>query len=121
MRQDSRRHPRAAPGARVRLGFTYGGQRFSGLPMVALGAGGCSFVAPEPLLVLMDVLERSAPVEHLVLESEGLPHQPVSARLLYTMGRDPVLVGLEFVDVPEAFREALAALVESLLHMHPGH
>ena len=121
MRQDSRRHPRVAPGAKVRLGFTYGGQRFTGLPMVALGAGGCSLVAPEALLALMDVLERSSPFEHLVLESEGLPHQPVSARLLYAMGRDPVLVGLEFVDVPEAFRQALTRLVEGLLHPHGGH
>lgn len=116
MAQDARRFLRADTEAHVHLGFQYGGQRFSDLPMKTLSECGCGFVAPEPLLALMDVLDRSTPVEDLVLHGQGLPMQHLRARVAYTVGHDPVMVGLEFLDSPPAFRAQIARLVHVLVH-----
>ncbi len=120
MLQESRRFPRATASGHARVGFHYGGQRFQDLALIALGEGGCSFAAPEPLLALMDVLERSAPLEHLVIESETLPRHPIQAKVAYTAGHSPVVVGLEFTEMPEDLREALRRLVHTMIQAQLG-
>lgn len=115
MGSDMRKVPRTGLGAGYEMTFQYGGHRFSGIPVSTLSSGGCSFPAPDSFLNLMDMVEGSALLEGLILEHDELPRDPLRARVAYTVGREPVMVGLEFVDVPGAFKDTLSALVQVVI------
>lgn len=115
MTPDVRRYERSSTGGGYQVGFRCGGQRFSGLPVATLSAGGCSFAAPEALITLLDRLEDGGAFEEVILEHEGLPREPLRARMAYTLGRHPLMVGLEFLDVPQPFRNMLLGQVHALV------
>lgn len=115
MGSDMRKVPRTGLGVGYEMTFQYGGHRFSGIPVSTLSSGGCSFPAPESFLSLMDMVESSVMLEGLILEHEQLPREPLRARVAYTVGREPVMVGLEFVEVAGAYRDTLNALVQIVI------
>ncbi len=89
MTPDVRRYERSSAGNGYHVGFRCGGQRFSGLAVATLSAGGCSFAAPEALVDLLDRIEVGGTFEEVVLEHDGLPREPLRARVAYTLGRHP--------------------------------
>lgn len=115
MTPEVRRYERSSTGGGYQVGFRCGGQRFSGLPVATLSAGGCSFAAPEALVILLDRLEDGGSFEDLVLEHDDLPREAIRARMAYTLGRHPTMVGLEFLEMPPGFRETLMRQVRALV------
>ena len=115
MTPDVRRYERSSAGNGYHVGFRCGGQRFSGPAVATLSAGGCSFAAPEALVDLLDRIEVGGTFEEVVLEHDGLPREPLRARVAYTLGRHPHMVGLEFLEVPAPFRQLLLDQVRLLV------
>lgn len=115
MTPEVRRFERSSTGGGYQVGFRCGGQRFSGLPVATLSAGGCSFAAPEALVTLLDRLEDGGSFEEVVLEHDDLPREAIRARVAYTLGRHPLMVGLEFLEMPQAFRDLLLGKVHALV------
>lgn len=115
MTPEVRRYERSSTGSGYQVGFRCGGLRFAGLPVATLSAGGCSFAAPEALVTLLDRLEDGGSFEEVVLEHEGLPREPMRARVAYTLGRHPLMVGLEFLEVSPSLRTLLLNQVHALI------
>ncbi len=116
MPSELRRFERSRTDSDDQLSFRCGGQWFEGIPIQTLSAGGCSFQAPEALVDLMDRLEVGTfEALTLRLKHTPLPDQPIRARVAYTLGRQPVIVGVEFLDVPPGLHTTLLHHVRALI------
>lgn len=109
---DQRRYRRAPVGPEHRINLKAGAWELSGMPLNTLGAGGCGVVVPARMA---SSLPNSRLMDEVELDHEGLPHTRIRARVAFLMGKDPITLGLEFLEVPPAMTEALEAHVAELL------
>jgi hypothetical protein len=94
------------------MNFRLGTHQLTGMAVSTLGAGGCCVAVPARL---MGDLPADRVLEELELDHKDLPRTRVRARVAYASGRDPVTLGLEFLEAPVAFMEILDRHVEELL------
>ena len=95
--------------------FQAAGQLFDRIPMANLSHGGCMAVVP---FQEAGALGLNAPVRELVISYPGMPADPITARVAWTMAHaegDQVAVGLQFQEMASATRIALVALVDSVV------
>jgi hypothetical protein len=108
-----RRFPRTNVVRGYCISFRIGGQVFADLPLVSLGTGGCSLVAPESLV------ERSRKfqiLEDVRLQCKSLPAIPFKARVAWVSGCSPSCLGMNFLDLPPDLAGFLEALVHGIQH-----
>lgn len=115
--RDSRRVILTGP-AQVR--FRAAGQAFDRLPLANLSHGGCLVMIPfqEAGSLCLDT-----PVSDLVITYPGLPANPISARVAWTMAHaegDTVAVGVQFLEMARDTRIALVAVVDSAILQNAG-
>ncbi len=103
-----RKYPRAVPGPDCRLHFQAGDFACAGLALSTVGLGGCSFALPAHLA---DAVKDGLSLEAMRLELPDRLLHEVQARIVWVAGRNPVMVGLEFQNLPEELAEAIASLV----------
>jgi len=115
MANEQRRYRRASLGPGYQVNFLLGGRRLTGLAVTTLGAGGCCVAVPARLL---GDLPEDRVLEELELDHKALPRTRLRARVAYASGRDPVTLGLEFLEAPVALMEILDRHVEELLAGH---
>ena len=95
--------------------FHAAGQLFDRIPMANLSHGGCMAMVP---FEEAGALGLNTPVKELVISYPGMPANPISARVAWTMAHaegDQVAVGLQFQEMASATRIALVALVDSVV------
>ena len=111
-KRDSRRVILQGP-ALVR--FRAAGQLFDRLPLANISHGGCLAMVPFEAAGALCV---NTPVSELMITYPGMPADPVSARVAWTMAHaegDQVAVGLQFQEMRSDTRIALVALVDSVI------
>ena len=112
-----RKFPRAILGPGYFLDFRIGGTAFSGLPLVSLGAGGCSGLVPESVL---ERYQKFKLLEEVHFDCEALPASPFKARVAWVSGWNPACLGMNFLDLPPELAEAVAGLVQGLRQAAPA-
>lgn len=101
------------------ISFTLRGHPYQEVRISNLSAGGCFALIPHRDARLF---ERGAILEHLVLLHPELPKEPMIATVAYVLGTRPGLpamefvgVGISFLSVEPAAREALEAWIDAAL------
>jgi hypothetical protein len=95
--------------------FQAAGQLFDRIPMANLSHGGCLVMVPfqEAGALCLDT-----PVSDLMVTYPGMPANPITARVAWTMAHaegDTVAVGLQFSEMSSDTRIALVALVDTVI------
>lgn len=103
-----RKHPRASLGCTA--SFRIGEHRYAGFLVPTLSAGGCSIAIPPNL---RPQIQGGPLLEDLHLREEGLPEFELRGRVAWVAGRDPLVVGVEFLEVPSLLAQAIGARVEA--------
>lgn len=101
-----RKHPRASTGCTA--SFRLGDHRYAGFMVPTIGAGGCSIAIPPNL---RPQLQGGPLLEELHLREEGLPDHELRGRVAWMAGRDPLVVGVEFLEVPSPLARAIGERV----------
>ena len=114
---DRRESRRAIVGPEFRISFFLKGQPFSDVRITNLSAGGCFALvgareAPR--------FRRGVPLEGLMFLHPELPMAPIRAVVSYVLAHRPGLtpletvgLGIQFLDMDPAAREALATWVDA--------
>jgi c-di-GMP-binding flagellar brake protein YcgR len=117
--QHGRRFPRVSVGQECSIQFEVAGHVYEALPVKDIGLGGCGILVPT---VATDPLEKDVTLENLIVNHPNLPgDQPTKARIAFVLGKHNPhpdahsIIGIEFIDIPADFRQALEGLVSELL------
>jgi len=114
---DRRDTLRVIVGPEFSISFSLKGHPFREVRITNLSHGGCfAMVGARDARLFM----RGATLDHLVLDHPELPKEPMAATVSYVLGGRPgpeglemVGVGIQFLEVPPAAQESLAAWLDA--------